>query len=201
MIDAKTESFTIQWPQPFFELGGSCEKVTTSTEVTFVGAKPEDSDTWIKVNSDAHELTLFLDDSKIKNLKADKLVIASVKAYVTDESLGEEIASAELQFTIQLKLPLKEGQEDEEKNVLDKEDSTEESTSTQPEAAAEKTNVVQAQGEEFDATFKTTVVEKAITVPTEIPEPIKVDVQVATETGEIKIAFSRAIKIDFTSQA
>jgi len=47
----------------------------------------------------------------IKGLKADKTVFAKVTAFVTDEKTGEEIAQDQLEFTILLKLPVKEIQE------------------------------------------------------------------------------------------
>ena len=60
------------------------------------------------VDIDKRELTILPQSQMIKGLKADKTVFAKVTAFVTDEKTGEEIAQDQLEFTILLKLPVKE---------------------------------------------------------------------------------------------
>ena len=129
-------------------------------------------DGWYTIDAATRQVTVPLaDTTELLKLEEETLVLFTVTATFTDDLTEEVVMKEEISFAISIIVPEKPEEKEEEKT--------------------EETKV-----ETSDFVFVPPVQkEKPVELKKWIPDPIRATVSLVTETGNIKIAFSREVYI------
>ena len=196
LSDTETNFLVVQLPEIAAMKGDNCDAIYETSE-SFVGAG-KFGDSWYKLDLDALSLTVLIDDKMRGFVKEEATVVFEIKAMYND---AEDTEITSDKFSATLKFEPVEVEEDEE---------VPEATATAA-AAAEATTEEEAVEEAVEEAEEEKEPVKVFVPPAppvkvdppknneEVDGPITVRASVVSGTGDIKVEFSRPIKIEFSN--